>query len=97
MAIAQCSLSRFSFAVCCSFFSPVSAARLVRIQRAQTVLLVLALFVYVLIRSLLHFLSAFLCSHNLGMATNLKHDRLIRHCRVIDNEICFNSKEVYNL
>jgi hypothetical protein len=36
-------------------------------------------------------------SHNLGMATNLKHDRLIRHCRVIDNEICFNSKEVYNL
>lgn len=38
-----------------------------------------------------------MCSHNLGMATNLKHDRLIRHCRVIDNEICFNSKEVYNL
>ena len=37
------------------------------------------------------------CSHNLGMSTNLKHDRLIQHCRVIDNEICFNSKEVYNL
>jgi HD superfamily phosphohydrolase len=27
----------------------------------------------------------------------LKHDRLIRHCRVIQNEICYNSKEVYNL
>jgi hypothetical protein len=36
-------------------------------------------------------------SHNLGMSTNLKHDRLIRHCRVIQNEICYNSKEVYNL
>lgn len=35
--------------------------------------------------------------HNLGMSTNLKHDRLLRHCRVIDNEICFNSKEVYNI
>lgn len=31
------------------------------------------------------------------MSTSLKHDRLIKHCRVIDNEICFNSKEVYNL
>lgn len=35
--------------------------------------------------------------HNLGMSTNLKHDRLIQHCRVIDGEICFSSKEVYNL
>ena len=39
----------------------------------------------------------FALSHNLGMSTSLKHDRLIKHCRVIDNEICFNSKEVYNL
>lgn len=45
---------------------------------------------------LLH-VSFFLLSHNLGMSTSLKHDRLIKHCRVIDNEICFNSKEVYNL
>ena len=35
--------------------------------------------------------------HNLGMSTNLKHDRLMKHCRVINGEICFNSKEVYNL
>ena len=35
--------------------------------------------------------------HNIGMATNLRHDRLIHNCRVIDGHLCFNSKEVYNL
>lgn len=35
--------------------------------------------------------------HNIGFATNLKHDRLIKNARVINNEVCFNSKEVYNM
>ena len=34
---------------------------------------------------------------NLGMATNFKNERLIKNARVINNEICFNAKESYNL
>lgn len=35
--------------------------------------------------------------HNIGMSTNLRHDRLVKNCRVIDNQLCYNSKEVYNV
>ena len=36
-------------------------------------------------------------SHQLGIPTALRHERLVKNCRVIDNEICFNSKEIFNI
>ena len=32
--------------------------------------------------------------HCIGMSTNMRHDRLIKNCRVISNRLCYNSKEV---
>ena len=31
--------------------------------------------------------------HNIGLSTALRHERLIKNCRVIDGQLCFNSKE----
>jgi len=35
--------------------------------------------------------------HHLGLKTNVNLNRLIKSSRVIDNQICFNNKEVYNI
>ena len=35
--------------------------------------------------------------HNVGLKSSYDFDRLLRFSRVIDNEICYHSKEVYNV